>query len=192
MKKKNILKYIVLGIAIAINLFILANSFVGGDASTAESSAITETTANVINGIRPGTLTNENFEGFVVFIRKVFGHFALFGLSGVLSTWAVYLFLKGGKYNYFLHFGSISLLAGFCLASLSEVIQLFVPGRSGSVEDILIDTFGYFIGVLLVIFILFLAKKPIFSKIEQEEKWAKIELTFLLFFWRRKRDLNPC
>lgn len=175
MKKRNVLKYIVLAIALAINLFILANSFVGGDASTAESAAITESTANVINGISPGTLSASNYENFIVFVRKVFGHFGLFGLSGVLSTWSLYLLLKGGKYNYFLHFGSISFLFGFGLATLSEVVQIFIPGRSGSVEDILIDTIGYLIGVLLVILILFLAKKPIFSKNEQEEKWAKLE-----------------
>ena len=172
MKKRNVLKWIAFGIAIAINLFILANSFVSGDASTTESSAVINTTANVINNISPGAVTSNNFDTFVGFIRKLFGHFGLFAISGLANTWALYLFLKDGKHGHFLDLVGISFLDGFVVAWLSETIQLFIPGRSGSSADVLIDALGYFIGVLLVILILFLAKKPIFSKIEQEEKWV--------------------
>ena len=170
MKKRNILKWIIFGVALATNLFILANSFVNGDASTAESSAITNTAAGAINSISPGTVTNNNIDSFVVLIRKLFGHFGLFGISGVFTTWTFYLFCKNTKFNYFIHFGLLSLLAGFGFAWLSEFIQLFMPGRSGSVNDVLINFLGYFIGDLLVIFILFLAKKPIFQKQIQLEK----------------------
>ena len=172
MKKRNILKWIIFSVALATNLFIIVNSFISGDASNAESSVITNTAASAINGISPGTVTNENFESFTVLIRKIIGHFGLFCFSGALTTWAFYLFAKDTKFNYFIRFGLLSLLFGICLSWLTEFIQLFVPARSGSVTDVLIDFLGYFIGVLLVIFILFLAKKPIFQNQNQEEKRA--------------------
>ena len=170
MNKRNILKWIIFGVAIATNLFILANSCVYGDASTAESSAITGTAANLINGIVPNTINNSNAESFIVLIRKVFGHFGLFAFSGAFSTWAFYLFCSNSKLRFFAFFGSISLLFGFTVAWISEFIQLFIPGRSGSVMDVGINFLGYFIGVLLVIFIIFLAKKPIFQKDLKQEK----------------------
>ncbi|MBQ0009026.1 MAG: VanZ family protein [Firmicutes bacterium] len=170
MKKRNVYKWIIFGVAIATNLFILVNSFIFGDASNVESSAITSSAASVVNNIVPGAVTKGNYESFVVFIRKTIGHFALFGFSGVVSTWAIYLFARFSKFNYFIHFGCLSLLFGIALSWLTEFIQLFVPGRSGSVADVMIDFVGYFIGDLLMIFVLFLAKKPIFHKEEKQEK----------------------
>lgn len=172
MKKSNILKWIIFAVALATNIFILVNSFMFGDASNAESSAITSTAASVVNGVLPGTVTKDNYESFIVIIRKVFGHFGLFGFSGVFTTWSIYFFVKQSKFNYFIHFSCLSLLFGFWIAWLSEFVQLFVPGRSGSVTDVVIDFAGYFIGVLLVILILFLAKKPVFQKQKQQEKWT--------------------
>jgi len=172
MKKRNYLKWILLGLSIAISGFIIVNSFISGDASTAESNTVVNSTASFINIFKPGAINETNKEGFIVLIRKVFGHFGLFGLSGFATTWTFYLFLKESKFSYFLHFGGLSLAVGLAIAWLSEAIQVFMPGRSGSASDILIDLAGYFIGVLLVIFILFLAKKPIFTKVIQEEKRA--------------------
>lgn len=170
MKKRNILKWIIFGIALAINIFILANSFVTGDASTVESQTIVSTTGEIINSISPGLVNNSNLESFTGFVRKLFGHFGLFAVSGIFSTWSIYLFLKDTKFCYFLYLGGISLFGGLCIAWLSETIQLFMPGRSASAADVVIDILGYFIGVLLVIFIFFLAKTPIFTKNKQEEK----------------------
>ena len=172
MKKRNILKWIIFSVALATNLFIIVNSFIFGNASTAESSAVTNAAAGVINSISPGSINKGNMESFVVLVRKLFGHFALFGFSGVFSTWTFYLFCKDTKFNYFIHFGCLSLLFGFAVAYLGEFIQLFTPGRSGSVADVVINFLGYFMGDLLVIFVLFLAKKPIFQLQKQEEKRA--------------------
>ena len=170
MKKRNILKWIIFAIAIAINLFIFANSFVSGDASTVESSVVVSTTAGIVNGISPGLVNNGNLESFTGFIRKLFGHFGLFAFSGVATTWTIYLFLSETKFNSFWSIGGNSLFAGLAVAFVSELIQVFMPGRNGSAADVAIDMIGYFIGVLLVILIIFLAKKRISSKTKQEEK----------------------
>jgi VanZ family protein len=39
---------------------------------------------------------------------------------------------------------------GMLIASLDEFIQLFSPGRSSQISDVLIDTVGIIIGILLV------------------------------------------
>lgn len=39
---------------------------------------------------------------------------------------------------------------GMFIASLDEFIQLFSPGRSSQISDVLIDTVGVIIGILLV------------------------------------------
>ena len=41
---------------------------------------------------------------------------------------------------------------GYCvlIASLDETLQLFVSGRAGRVQDVLIDSAGAFVGIVLV------------------------------------------
>lgn len=162
MKKQNILKWIILGIAIAINLFILINAFINGETSAKESNTIAHTTADVINTIKPETITPQNFDKFAFDIRKLFGHFLLFAFSGSFSTWAFYLFLKNTTVGYFLWQMLISIGSGFVVALISEFAQIFVEGRTGAWLDVGIDVSGYFIGFFLVFLIFFVRKSKIF------------------------------
>ena len=166
MKKYNVLKWTIFSLALAINLFIIVNSYLTGPVSTAASNSFINGISSTINGISPGTVNSSNKETFTMIVRKLFGHFGLFGLSSCLTTWACYLFLKNTKVKWFVWEGLISFGIGFFVASLTELIQLFVPGRSGSIVDVLIDLAGYLIGVLLVILIIFAAK----SQYLQEKK----------------------
>ena len=52
MKRKKVLKWIILGIAIAINVFIIVNAFINGEASAKESNNLAHTTADVINAVK--------------------------------------------------------------------------------------------------------------------------------------------
>ena len=97
MKKYQVLKWVVLGIAIAINVFIIVNSFITGEMSAKESNRIAHTTADVINTVKPETITEKNFDKFAFNIRKLYGHFGLCAISGGFSTWAIYLFTKDKK-----------------------------------------------------------------------------------------------
>ena len=42
---------------------------------------------------------------------------------------------------------SFTLTTGY--ACIDEYIQTFIPGRNGSIIDVIIDTFGVIIGILL-------------------------------------------
>ena len=170
MKKKEILKWFILAIAIAINLFILINTFINGEMSAKESNTVAHTAADVINTVKPETITPKNFDKFAFDVRKVIGHFMLFALSGGFTTWSIYLFLKNTKVGYFLWQLLFTFAFGFSLALITEFAQLFVDGRSGAWLDVGIDSGGYFCGVFLVILILLLKKSPIFHRQKKYEK----------------------
>ena len=42
------------------------------------------------------------------------------------------------------------LLTGLLIASLDEILQLFSPGRSSQISDVILDTFGVFLGLSVV------------------------------------------
>ena len=173
MKKQVILKWFILAIAIAINLFILINAFINGKASAEESNSVAKTTADVINTVKPETITENNFDDFAFDLRKIVGHFLLFALSGGFTTWAGYLFLKDIKLGYFLWILCLTFAFGFSLALITEFAQSFVEGRTGSWIDVGIDSGGYFIGVLPVILILLIRKSPIFLSPKSKKNQAE-------------------
>ena len=169
MKKQIFLKWFILALALAINLFILINAFINGEVSAKESNTIAHTTADVINTVKPETITAANFDHFAFNIRKIVGHFGLFAVSGLFSSWATYLFAKDTKAGFFLTQISMDLSFGLVVAFASEFAQIFVDGRTGAWADVGIDFAGFFLG-FSIIFIIFLLRK---SKIFHKENYLK-------------------
>lgn len=97
-------------------------------------------------------IDGENYVDFASFIRKSIGHFLLFGVSGLFTTWAFFLlFNKMIKKKWLI--ALYSALFGLAIASLTEFIQLFIPQRSGNWLDVVINIFGYSVfGALLILF----------------------------------------
>lgn len=52
-----------------------------------------------------------------------------------------------------------ALLPGTFAALCDETIQLFVPGRSGQITDVWLDTAGYLTGALLTLLLFRLCRK---------------------------------
>lgn len=77
------------------------------------------------------------------FIRKL-AHFTIFVIIG----FCVSMFIGSYDMNKI-----ISTLLSFTLttgyACIDEYIQTFIPGRNGSINDVMIDTSGVIIGILL-------------------------------------------
>ena len=65
-------------------------------------------------------------------------------------------YLKKYKHWYGLVF---SLFFGLFIAGLTEVIQSFIPGRSGEIVDVLIDYGGYILGTGIIVLIVLLKEK---------------------------------
>ena len=155
-KKYLIFTIIICVLAIAINAYIIVHSCLDAAQSTKAASGVVEVTEEVVNTVSPGTITPENHDSFVVFVRKAFGHFGLFAISGLLSPLAVFLSLNPLKWSRYWILIVISLSFGLLMGILTETIQLSVPGRSGEFKDVLIDFSGYVVGFLIILLILFL------------------------------------
>lgn len=91
-------------------------------------------------------------------IRKI-AHFSIYTLVGILlmSLCKTYNLKEFDRF-------SISLISGLIYASSDEIHQAFVPGRGPMLTDILIDTSGVTVGILLVMEIFELYKKITLKK----------------------------
>lgn len=142
MKARKILFYIFLAIALAINVLIIVESAINGDGSASQSISVSESIAEAIENIFPEA--GIDHVAFHSAIRKIVGHFLLFGLSGIFTTLTFMmndLMMKKFKYINIAFILSIGLI----VAMTSELIQYFTPGRYGALTDILIDFSGYIV-----------------------------------------------
>ena len=143
-------------LALLINAYIIMHSCLNATQSTDASKGVIETTEEIINDIKPGTINESNYSDFATFIRKAFGHFGLFSVSGFFTSLAVFLTLYPFKCSKYYMPIILSLEFGLLMGLVTETIQLGVDGRSGELTDVLIDFSGYILGFLLILLILFL------------------------------------
>lgn len=78
-------------------------------------------------------------------IRKL-AHFSIYTVLGIatichMSTYSIVRYKRIG----------CSLIIGMLYAISDEIHQLFVPGRSGQMTDVLIDTMGVLFGICVVL-----------------------------------------
>lgn len=158
-KRYFIATIILTSLAVIVNVFIILQASLNGDKSTASSGLVVGLLKSIINAFSPNAINESNIDNFTHIVRKLVGHFGLFLVSGLLTTPSIYLWTRpqGWYKNYRLMYMSLSF--GLLLAALTEIIQLFVPHRSGQFSDVLIDFGGYLLGFSLMILILFLAFK---------------------------------
>ena len=148
-------------LAVAINGYIIMHSCLDAIESTKASQGVVEVAEEVVNTVRPETITPENHDSFATFIRKAFGHFGLFAVSGLLSSLALYLSLSPHSWCKPYMNVMFALVFGLFMGLLTEIIQLGVPGRSGQITDVLIDFSGYLLGTLITGLILFLVIRKV-------------------------------
>lgn len=93
------------------------------------------------------------FENITMHMVRKLAHFTLFGMIGSAIVFALSFKLSG-----LILFRS-SFLYGTFLGALDEFHQMFVPGRGPQVKDVLLDSFGVFVGVLVIGTIITLIKR---------------------------------
>lgn len=152
--KRHLIATIILSsFTILFNIFIITQSCLNGNQSTASSGFVVELIKTVINAFSKDTINESNIGILTSITRKLVGHFGLFLISGLLTSWSIHLISKYIK-KYQFWFGiTFSLFFGLFLAGLTELIQRFVPGRSGEITDVLIDYGGYLLGTSIIIII---------------------------------------
>jgi uncharacterized protein YjdB len=126
---------------------------------TVSSAANPELSETLVFQVMPKkAIDGENYVDFASFIRKSIGHFLLFGVSAIFTTWAFYFILnKVIKKKWFIVL--VSGLFGVTVASVTELIQLFIPLRSGTWIDVGINILGYAVFLALTILFGFLILK---------------------------------
>ena len=167
-KKYIIWTIVVCVLALAINAYIVMHSCLNAEQSTKQSAGVVQVLENIINTIFPNTITPDNEGAFTSFIRKAFGHFGLFAVSGLFSSLAIFLILHPFEKikQFIVIIGGLAY--GLTIASLTEIIQLSIDGRSGEFTDVLIDFSGYLLGTLIIALIVFLViKKKNKSSLEE-------------------------
>lgn len=148
-------------LTIALDVFIIVESCIGGSGSASQSFGLTDIFLNIIRFFDPNSSVLTNPEPLHDCIRKLFGHFFLFGTSGLLTVAT----LSTIEDAYIFHKKDIIIVAscsGLFLALLSELIQYFVPGRVFAFTDVLIDFAGFIsFGAILFAIVYFSIKKKI-------------------------------
>lgn len=98
-------------------------------------------------------------------IRKL-AHYTLYAIGGILITNCVCQFCDKEK-----HVIIISAIIGMTYAVSDELHQLMVPGRSGNIKDVIIDSIGILTGIALFL----LANKIIKIVLEKIKKAKEVE-----------------
>lgn len=155
MKRRNILMIIFGVIALAINVLIIVESLKGGSSSSTSSYGFTQMIIDFIKWINPSSHIDENPEKVHAVVRKLFGHFLLFGASGIFTTLTIGM-LDEATTTKKKEFIISSLMVGLTLAITSELIQIVVPERYGTPIDMLIDFSGYILFFAITFFILYI------------------------------------
>lgn len=143
---------IILVILILLDFIIIFNfSNQNGLESSMVSRKVTIFILNIFGDYDDTLLTEEEeviVENTESVIRKV-AHFSIYTILGVLLMSLTETYEISNKKRIL-----ISLLIGIFYAALDEIHQIFIPGRTALFTDVLIDTLGVLVGMLIV-FILF-------------------------------------
>lgn len=144
---KNIIRAILIILLIATFVRIFCFSSQDGEESSAVSRKVTTAVTQNVKKIqdmdsKERELTLNKIEHV---IRKI-AHFSIYTLVGILmmALMSTYDISKNKQIL-------VSILVGIIYATSDEIHQYFIPGRSAMVTDVLIDTAGVCLGVLIVL-----------------------------------------
>ena len=92
-------------------------------------------------------------------IRKI-AHFSIYTIVGILLMTLVSTYKIKNKKQI-----CISLIIGIIYATSDEIHQMFTPGRGPQITDVMIDSMGVLLGILLVMLLL-----KIYGKLKEVTK----------------------
>ena len=156
-RKINILRAILIILLLMMFGTIFNFSNQNGDKSGSLSREITETVTKNINSIQKLEQSEKEkvLNKIEHYIRKL-AHFSLYFTVGVLTISLMSTYdLKNLKRI------GISLGISALYAMTDEFHQLFIPNRSASIFDVLIDSSGALTGILITLLIISIVKKII-------------------------------
>lgn len=147
--KKNIFLTITL-LWVAVIFFFSLQS---GDVSGNMSGSLIE---KILAFFAPGVLENSELLEMCHLILRKCAHFTEFMILGLLARNTMQYMKVQFK-------GTCAMMFCVCIASIDETLQLFVSGRAGRVQDVLIDSTGALVGIVVVF---------LWAKFLQKNKWS--------------------
>ena len=129
--------------------FILSNSFQSGEKSGESSTRVLKIVETTVKKIDPELSVTEKF------VRKSAHFFEYFGLGILLSLSPVFIKSRRTTLRH-------TLFVGLLFAMTDETVQLFSPGREGTLVDVWLDFSAVLLSSLLTfIIILYFQKKSL-------------------------------
>lgn len=156
------LKYFYLVVFLITTAFIFIFAGFSGEQSSSQSGFLLNLISSLLDALQIH-LNQEQLDTVHIVIRKLIGHFVIFGLDGIFAYLTFDSWLKYSKKAKI----AISLGVGILIASLSEVIQLLAPERGPSIYDVLLDYSGFILGVIFVLLIGRLNRVSSLKKVKQ-------------------------
>lgn len=147
-------------------LVIFSFSNDSGNASSNKSDGIASTIVSFISKISSHDYSDSELthvvDNCIIIVRKS-AHFLEYFILGILILNVIkdYKMLT-------INWNIIALILCFVYACTDEFHQLFIPGRSGNIRDVVIDTFGSLCGILFY--------KIIYQKLNKKRKKSKVEI----------------
>ena len=153
--KINILRAILIILLIGTFSIIFGFSSQDAEKSGGISRKVTEFLTNGIKTIqeKPEQEKEKILDRIESIVRKI-AHFSIYTVVGFLLM-ALCSTYKLKEMNRI----SISLIVGVIYASSDEIHQCFTPGRGPQVTDVIIDTMGVLLGILLIMLVIKLYRK---------------------------------
>lgn len=156
MKRKNmIIRTITLMLTVIVCIVIFKFSSEDSGESTGTSDFVIDTIININPFTRnlDDVKKEEIKENIKMPIRKL-AHFSIYTVLGITTMLHMFTY-SISKYK---KMGS-SLVIGMLYAISDEIHQLFVPGRSGQITDVCIDTIGVLFGISIVLVVQSMIRK---------------------------------
>lgn len=167
--KINILRIILLILLIGTFSTIFGFSSQNSGESKGISRKVTEFLTDRISLIqeKPEQEKQEIISRTEKIIRKV-AHFSIYTLVGILlmALFSTYKLEEKNRFSY-------SLIIGVIYAISDEIHQCFVPGRGPQVTDVILDSMGVLLGILLVMLVIKIFDKILLKK-EKSTKCNKV------------------
>ena len=143
MKNKKILTIILILIWMCI---VFKFSSQPSTESSQLSGGITKTILNFFNVLEGKTIEQQS--QIETIVRKL-AHYSIYTIGGILIISHVNLYKISANKKVI-----VSQLIGTLYAATDEIHQLFVPGRSGEIRDVCLDSLGVITGIIIILIIL--------------------------------------
>ena len=146
-KKRIAITFLIVAAGCVLGMFYFSNQ--NGDRSNGISEDIVLHILNLLSISPDSSIKVMDLANFV--IRKL-AHFSEYTVLGIGLCGLMRVLVKR-------YWGIAAIVLGAVLASLDEFHQLFIPGRSAMVGDVVIDLCGVVVGSIIFTLIILLQEK---------------------------------